>query len=150
MGADARGDPAAAVLEVLDAECHAKFRDHYLDVGFDLSEVFFLVTANLLDTTPPALRDRLEILRIGGYTREEKIAIARRHLLPRAISESGLGLVAPLSLEQGDSIRLRILPPGRTEGVDVSAIVWNDQQARVAKPRPDLRLLGCVVSDPPE
>jgi hypothetical protein len=66
------------------------------------------------------------------------------------ISESGLGLVAPLSLEQGDSIRLRILPPGRTEGVDVSAIVWNDQQARVAKPRPDLRLLGCVVSDPPD
>ncbi|MHC4342767.1 MAG: endopeptidase La, partial [Planctomycetota bacterium] len=90
MGADARGDPAAAVLEVLDAECNAEFRDHYLDVGFDLSEVFFLVTANLLDTIPPALRDRLEILRIGGYTREEKIAIARRHLLPRAISESGL------------------------------------------------------------
>jgi ATP-dependent Lon protease len=90
MGADARGDPASAVLEVLDAECHNEFRDHYLDVGFDLSEVFFVVTANLLDPIPAALRDRLEILRLGGYTRHDKITIARRHLVPRALEDNGL------------------------------------------------------------
>jgi len=90
MGADHRGDPASAVLEVLDPECNDSFRDHYLDVGFDLSEVFFLVTANLLETIPAALRDRLEVLRMGGYTREEKLKIARKHLVPRAVAESGL------------------------------------------------------------
>jgi ATP-dependent Lon protease len=90
MGADHRGDPAAAVLEVLDPECHDCFRDHYLDVPFDLSEVFFLCTANLLDPIPAALRDRLEVIRIGGYTRDEKLEIARKHLIPRAVREAGL------------------------------------------------------------
>ena len=90
MGADHRGDPASAVLEVLDPECNSSFRDHYLDVGYDLSQVFFLVTANLVDPIPAALRDRLEILRIGGYTREEKLVIAKSHLVPRALEESGL------------------------------------------------------------
>ncbi|MHC4548941.1 MAG: endopeptidase La [Planctomycetota bacterium] len=90
MGADHRGDPAAAVLEVLDAECNDSFRDHYLDVGFDLSEVFFLVTANLLETVPHALRDRLEVIRMGGYTLEEKLEIAREHLVPRALDGTGL------------------------------------------------------------
>ncbi len=90
MGSDHRGDPASAVLEVLDPECNAAFRDHYLDVGFDLSDVFFLVTANVLDSIPSALRDRLEIVRIGGYTQREKLAIARTHLVPRAIKENGL------------------------------------------------------------
>jgi ATP-dependent Lon protease len=92
MGSDHRGDPAAAVLEVLDAECHDTFRDHYLDVPFDLSEVFFLATANLLDTIPFALRDRLEVIRIGGYTRGEKLEIARKHLVPRAVHDAGLKL----------------------------------------------------------
>jgi ATP-dependent Lon protease len=90
MGADHRGDPAAAVLEVLDAECNDTFRDHYLDVGYDLTEVFFLVTANLLDTIPAALRDRLEVIHMGGYTHEEKLAISRNHLVPRSIKGTGL------------------------------------------------------------
>ena len=90
MGADARGDPASAILEVLDSECHGEFRDHYLDVGFDLSEVFFIVTANLLDPIPPALRDRLEIIRLSGYTCEEKATIASRHLIQRAVQNNGL------------------------------------------------------------
>jgi ATP-dependent Lon protease len=90
MGSDHRGDPSAAVLEILDPECNNDFRDHYLDIGFDLSEVFFLVTANVLDTIPVALRDRLEIIRIGGYTREEKLQIARGHLVQRALKSVGL------------------------------------------------------------
>ncbi|MHC4941264.1 MAG: endopeptidase La [Planctomycetota bacterium] len=90
MGSDHRGDPSAAILEVLDPACHTEFRDHYLDVGFDLSEVFFLVTANLLETIPSALRDRLEIVRLGGYTHAEKTKIAENHLVPRAIEKSGL------------------------------------------------------------
>ena len=90
MGSDHRGDPASAVLEVLDPECNTAFRDHYLDVGFDLSDVFFLVTANVLDSIPSALRDRLEIVRIGGYTQREKLDIARTHLVPRALKENGL------------------------------------------------------------
>jgi len=90
MGSDARGDPASAVLEVLDPECNREFRDHYLDTPYDLSEAFFLVTANVLDTIPAALRDRLEIIRIGGYTRDEKFKIARTHLVPRAIENTGL------------------------------------------------------------
>ena len=90
MGSDNRGDPSSALLEVLDSACNSEFRDHYLDLPFDLSDVFFLVTANVLDTIPHALRDRLEIVRVGGYTREEKVEIARRHLLPRAIGKCGL------------------------------------------------------------
>jgi len=90
MGSDHRGDPSSAILEVLDPSCHAEFRDHYLDVGFDLSDVFFLVTANLLDTIPSALRDRLEVVRLGGYTHDEKLRIAQNHLVPRSIDKSGL------------------------------------------------------------
>jgi len=90
MGADHRGDPASAVLEVLDPEVNPGFRDHYLDAGYDLSEVFFLATANVADQIPAALRDRLEIIRIGGYTRLEKLRIAQEHLVQRAVEATGL------------------------------------------------------------
>jgi ATP-dependent Lon protease len=91
MGSDARGDPSSAMLEVLDPEQNEAFVDHYLDLGFDLSRVFFLCTANVLEAIPPPLRDRMEIVTLSGYTRQEKLQIARKHLLPRVLEENGLG-----------------------------------------------------------
>ena len=91
MGADFRGDPASAMLEVLDPEQNSTFRDHYLDLQFDLSGVFFICTANQLDTVPPALRDRMEIIELSGYTHEEKREIAKRYLVPRQMERNGVG-----------------------------------------------------------
>src|SRR5919108_101502 len=90
IGNDWRGDPSSALLEVLDPEQNDTFRDHYLDVSFDLSKVMFIATANLLDPIPAALRDRMEILELAGYTDEDKLNIARKYLVPKQLKAHGL------------------------------------------------------------
>jgi ATP-dependent Lon protease len=90
VGSDFRGDPASALLEVLDSEQNIEFRDHYLDVAIDLSQVMFITTANTLDTIPGPLRDRMEIIQLSGYTESEKVHIAQQYLVPRQIRENGL------------------------------------------------------------
>src|SRR5215510_10993126 len=100
IGADYRGDPSAALLEVLDPEQNFSFRDHYLSVPYDLSKVLFIATANVLDPIQPAFLDRMEVIRLSGYTLEEKKAIARRHLIPKQMEENG---ITDTSIEFTDS-----------------------------------------------
>jgi ATP-dependent Lon protease len=116
LGMDFRGDPASALLEVLDPEQNVSFRDHYLDVAFDLSRVLFVTTANVIDTVPPALRDRMEIIPLAGYTEEEKIAIAQRHLVPKVAREHGLDAEADI---QFTPEALRLLARGYTREAGV-------------------------------
>ncbi len=105
LGMDFRGDPASALLEVLDPEQNAMFRDHYLDVPFDLSRVLFITTANVLDPVPAALRDRMEVIQLAGYTEEEKIAIAQQHLVPKQAREHGLTAGTDVSFT-GEALRV--------------------------------------------
>jgi len=140
LGTDFRGDPASALLEVLDPEQNVSFRDHYLDVAFDLSRVLFVTTANVIDTVPPALRDRMEIIQLAGYTEEEKIAIAQRHLVPKQAREHGLD---PASDIEFTPEALRLLARGYTREAGVRnlereiASVCRKVARRRAEGRPD-------------
>jgi ATP-dependent Lon protease len=115
MAADFRGDPSAALLEVLDPEQNHSFLDHYVDTEYDLSDVMFIATANVIHTVPPALKDRMEVIRIAGYTLKEKMAIAQQFLVPKQVTAHGLGKVK-LSFED-DAIREIIENYTREAGV---------------------------------
>ena len=115
IGSDYRGDPAAALLEVLDPAQNHTFRDHYLEVDLDLSDVVFLATANVLERIPGPLLDRMELVTLDGYTEDEKVAIARDHLLPRQLAKAGLS--AEEVTVEDDALRLIAAEYTREAGV---------------------------------
>ncbi|HET7856743.1 MAG TPA: endopeptidase La [Gaiellaceae bacterium] len=115
MGADFRGDPASAMLEVLDPEQHSSFRDHYLDLPFDLSKVLFICTANQLETIPPPLLDRMDVIHLSGYTEDEKLGIARKYLVPKQLEAHGLKSSQVTIIEK--ALRLVIREYTREAGV---------------------------------
>src|SRR5207237_9855713 len=117
IGADFRGDPASALLEVLDPRQNDAFVDHFLDVPFDLSQVMFIATANYMDAVPPALRDRMEVIELSGYTTMDKVFIAKRYLVRRQLDENGL---APGELRFDETALLGII-----EGYTLEAGVRN-------------------------
>jgi len=147
LGMDFRGDPASALLEVLDPEQNSAFRDHYLDVAFDLSRVLFITTANVMDTVPAPLRDRMEIIYLAGYTEEEKVAIARRHLVPRQAREHGLTSEQDI---QFTPEALRLLARGYTREAGVRGLEREIASVcrKVARRRAEGQTgLACVTPD---
>jgi ATP-dependent Lon protease len=151
VGADWRGDPSSALLEVLDPAQNHTFRDHYLDVDLDLSEVLFIATGNVAETVPGPLLDRMEVIRLDGYTEDEKVAIARHHLLPRQVERNGLRtdevtvtdgalreVVASYTREAGVRNLEREL--GKVLRKVATKLAAGDAQAPVAVDRPDVRV----------
>ncbi|MCC7179398.1 MAG: endopeptidase La [Acidobacteria bacterium] len=150
LGADFRGDPSSALLEVLDPEQNNTFRDHYLDVPFDLSEVLFITTANVLDTIPGPLRDRMEVLELAGYTEEEKLAIARDHLVGKQVQNHGLTSKQVAFTDQG--LRAVIRGYTREAGVrnlerEIGAICRKIARRRAEGDESKVRVTADLVHD---
>ncbi len=137
MGADWRGDPSSAMLEVLDPEQHDTFRDHYLDLPFDLSRVFFITTANMLDTVPGPLRDRMEIIQMAGYIEDDKLNIARRYLIPRQLERHGLIPEREAEPEGGETDPEQAAKPTEGENAQSEKVAEDAQSEKVGEDAPE-------------
>jgi ATP-dependent Lon protease len=147
LGADVRGDPSAALLEVLDPEQNHTFRDHYLGVAFDLSRVLFIATANLPETIPAPLRDRMETLRLSGYSEEEKLVIAERYLVPKQIGEAGL--TAKEIVVSRDVVRRMVADYTRESGLRELERLIATLARKVARRVVETASRGASAADPP-